>query len=989
MRATRCWLLLCLLAPAAVAAAVLPPPALMIKLNDRSEPLPVSKIQVEARIHGFLAETRMTLTFSNPHDRQLEGDLYFPLPEGALLSGYALDIRGVMVDGVPVERDKGRQVFEMIVRQGIDPGLAEWVQGNNFKTRVFPIPAHGTRTVMVRYVSDVVHTERGTSYVLPLNFRAAISQFELRVEVVKPAAAPLVGHSVVPGLAFTPWREGYVAEAKATDVKLNGVLMIDLPELARPDVQIEKGPDGQFYFLAYDFPVDPRPEAEREARKTPSRVTILWDASGSRAGKVRDQDLATVEAYFGGLAHVTVEVDLVVFRNVAAPAKHFTITGGQAEALLAELRAVDYDGGTQLGAISPAADAVAPDLYLLFSDGLSNFGKAEPEGFRAPVFAFAADPSADHAFLRSLAQRTGGDSFNLGRLSPGAAAAAVGRPAFTFLGASADGKSIAETYPQAGQPVRGRFTLFGRLMGPEAKLNLSYGVLGKPLASRELTLSQSQATEGTLLSTAWAQKKVEALQSAPERNSDEILETGKRYGLVTPETSLIVLDSLEQYVEHEIMPPASLHDLREQYGEIMEQRKRELAGEETSKLERIAALWKQRVEWWNTEFDAPENFRWSDKEKTGGARATNGDRRESAGLDVPLASGDGPAEQELIRDEGLVSGEPGPPAAGAAAPPPPMRPDAAPKKADAGEAEEEPAIVLQAWNPDTPYLEALKKAAPATLFATYMNQREQYGNAPAFYLDCADFFYARQQKELGLQVLSNVAEMELQNAALLRILGGRLAQLGHLELAMAAFEEVLRLRPEEPQSHRDLALVLAQLGQYGRALELLQHVVMNRWDRFDEIELIALMEFNALLPKARAQGLTKVSLDPRLIQLLDVDVRIVITWDADLTDIDLWVLEPTGEKVYYQHMLSTIGGHFSKDFTQGYGPEEYIIRKARHGVYKIQANFYGSQAQMMSGAVTLQADIYTNYGRPNEQHRAITLRLVDKKDTIDVGEIEF
>ena len=169
---------------------------------------------------------------------------------------------------------------------------------------------------------------------------------------------------------------------------------------------------------------------------------------------------------------------------------------------------------------------------------------------------------------------------------------------------------------------------------------------------------------------------------------------------------------------------------------------------------------------------------------------------------------------------------------------------------------------------------------------------------------------------------------------------------------MSAFEEVLRLRPEEPQSHRDLALVLAQLGQYGRALELLQHVVMNQWDRFDEIELIALMELNALLPKARAQGLEKLSLDPRLIQLLDVDVRIVITWDADLTDIDLWVIEPTGEKVYYQNMLSTIGGHFSKDFTQGYGPEEYIIRKARHGVYKIQANFYGSQAQMMSGAVT-------------------------------------
>src|SRR5688500_16240491 len=71
---SRGWSLLFLLAPVAVAAVDLPPPALMVKAGEKSEPLPVSKIQVEARIHGFLAETRMTLTFANPGDRALEGD---------------------------------------------------------------------------------------------------------------------------------------------------------------------------------------------------------------------------------------------------------------------------------------------------------------------------------------------------------------------------------------------------------------------------------------------------------------------------------------------------------------------------------------------------------------------------------------------------------------------------------------------------------------------------------------------------------------------------------------------------------------------------------------------------------------------------------------------------------------------------------------------------------------------------------------------------
>ena len=38
-----------------------------------------------------------------------------------------------------------------------------------------------------------------------------------------------------------------------------------------------------------------------------------------------------------------------------------------------------------------------------------------------------------------------------------------------------------------------------------------------------------------------------------------------------------------------------------------------------------------------------------------------------------------------------------------------------------------------------------------------------------------------------------------------------------------------------------------------------------------------------------------INLDPRLRKLLDVDLRISLTWDADLTDIDLWVNEPSRE----------------------------------------------------------------------------------------------
>jgi len=218
------------------------------------------------------------------------------------------------------------------------------------------------------------------------------------------------------------------------------------------------------------------------------------------------------------------------------------------------------------------------------------------------------------------------------------------------------------------------------------------------------------------------------------------------------------------------------------------------------------------------------------------------------------------------------------------------------------------------------------------------------------------------------------------------------------------FEEALRMRPEEPQSWRDLALVLARRADllrtrssnqqeikelYARAVELLYHVVLNKWDRFEQIELIALMELNTLLPKAKAAGIEKTNVDPRLVKLLDVDVRIVMTWDADNTDMDLHVVEPSTERAFYGHQRTTIGGNVSRDFTQGYGPEEYLLKRAMLGTYTIQANYYGSSAAQLIGAVTLQVDVFTNYGRPNEQRKSLTLRLTEKKETFTIGQIEF
>jgi tetratricopeptide (TPR) repeat protein len=292
-------------------------------------------------------------------------------------------------------------------------------------------------------------------------------------------------------------------------------------------------------------------------------------------------------------------------------------------------------------------------------------------------------------------------------------------------------------------------------------------------------------------------------------------------------------------------------------------------------------------------------------------------------------------------------------------------------------------------------------ADPRNAYRRYLAERNTYGKSPAFYLDCASYLLEHGERDLGIRVLTSVAELKLEDARLLRVLAHRLTQVAEIDLAIALFEKVRRLRPEEPQSYRDLALALDQragtrgaltsatIDDYTRALALFSEIVSREWDsRFPEVEVIALIEANRIQSiLERNRSTNPWPLDQRLRRLLDFDVRVVLTWDTDQTDMDLWVIEPSGEKCFYSHALTTIGGQISKDFTGGYGPEEYTVRRAMNGEYQIKANFYGSRAQQVTGPTTLQATVITDYGRPTEQRRALTLRLTTARDVVDIGAV--
>jgi len=82
-----------------------------------------------------------------------------------------------------------------------------------------------------------------------------------------------------------------------------------------------------------------------------------------------------------------------------------------------------------------------------------------------------------------------------------------------------------------------------------------------------------------------------------------------------------------------------------------------------------------------------------------------------------------------------------------------------------------------------------------------------------------------------------------------------------------------------------------------------------------------------------------------------------------------------------------MGGLVSRDFTQGYGPEEYVVRRAVPGAYAIKVHYNGSRQQTLVGPATLTATLFTNWGRPDEQREVMTIRLATPRDLEPVGEV--
>ena len=958
------------------------PPPVQIDIGKNGTAIRLQSLAMRSEIVGGQARTRAEMVFFNPNDRVLEGELVFPLLAGQEIDGFALDINGELRDAVPVEKAKGKQVFEEVIRRRVDPALLETTNGENFRLRVYPLPAKGARRVVIHY-SERLDAQQGH-----YRYRAAIApagnleQFSLEVLVASPAGKPagrMPGAAAIPLEASGTWYRG---EVRREAFSARGWVEIAIPDGGATagtgaSAQIWQGDD----YLQIDAPIAVR----HAARRLPSRVAIVWDSSLS--GRLRDHaaEFDLLDAYFRVMRNGS--VDLLRLRDVAEPAQQFVIRAGDWSALKRALQDTVYDGASDLQAWH-VADGIGEVLF--FSDGLANYGtsigKAAARRAALRIFPVVASASADRAGLRALSRQ--GDPMAaevlidlLGDRQVAFDALLQAHTRIESIDAAGDGDLQIDHDLLA----HGRLGVSARFRGA-APARILVKLVDPDGRRRQLEVPVTRAaaiaadTGAPLVARRWARLSIDRLQGDRARNRAEIRRLGLTFGLLTQETSLIVLDDVADYVRHDIVPPASLLARYEALKAEQGSRERSALA---AHLQQLAAQYADKIAWWKRDFPkTPERRIQTQEEASDRAGGTAAQLvREEPHRAAPPPPDSAPTEPNI---------EMATPAAAEVAATGGSRGQAKMAVADEDETAAPPSIRigLKKWTPDAAYMDRLRASDDDVLYAAYLDERADWINSSAYYLDAAELLFERKQDALALRVLSNLAEMDLQNRAILRILGYRLLQADQAALAVPLFEQVRELAPFEPQSFRDLGLAQAEVGAVQEAADALYEVARREWDsRFAEVGLIALTELNALIA-AHPGRIDTSRFDPRLLHNLPVDLRVVLEWDADNSDMDLWVTDPGGERAYYGNRLTRQGGRMSADLTGGYGPEEFMLKAAMPGTYKVEANYYGSRQQLISGTVTLRLALITGFGTPGEHRQSTILRLQDRQEVVLVGEFE-
>ena len=544
---------------------------------QRLAPLAVRKHIVKVDIDGLVAATEVDQVFYNPNNMQLEGEYIFPLPEGASIKDFTLYINGEPVKAELLDADTARKTYEDIVRRMRDPALLEYSGRGLFRARIFPIPALGERRIVLKYSETLSPDADLWGYRYPLNtekFSSAPLE-EVSVEVNCRSKRRIQGvysashpsgkiEKAEDGKSFKfSWQERNVKPEK--DFTIHFVTEQGAVTAA-PVVHKSGGEDGYFMLLV-------SVSGENQNKDViPKDIILVVDTSGSMRGDKMEQAKKALKFCVQGLSEGD-NFNVISFSTGVHPfyEKLMEATKDNVKDAAGKIGELESTGGTNIAealttALQMMGDRTDRPGYIVFlTDGQPTVGDTTPDGIsgtivkankrKARLFIFGVGDDLNAILLDRLSSENRGAKTYVGdkedlEVKVSSFYSKISHPALSDVKLKIEGVDAYDVYPKEmpdlffGQEL----AVYGRFKGEgKGVIILDGSVAGKrQVVKREAVFPADSTAEA--VPRLWAAQKIASLleeirlEGETQALKDEVVRLAKKYGVITPYTSMLVLE---------------------------------------------------------------------------------------------------------------------------------------------------------------------------------------------------------------------------------------------------------------------------------------------------------------------------------------------------------------------------------------------------------------------------------------------------------------
>jgi Ca-activated chloride channel family protein len=544
-------------------------------------PLAVKEVNVHTEIRDLRAATTVEQVFHNPGSSRLEGTWIFPLPPGARIDTFKMEIDGKMTDAELLSAEKARGIYEQIVREMKDPALLEYDGRGALKLRIFPIEPHSDKRISLRYTQlltdDSGIIEHTVSPGTEKFSSTPVGKISVTVDIesgtpVKSVYSP-THEAEVKRTGNHRARLSYEAENSRPDTPFRIVVTRGRQPVGvhllthRPDAD----EDGYFMILASPGET---PATAVQAKD----ICFVLDTSGSMADGKLDQAKKALRFCLANLNDDD-RFEIIPFATEAEPVfgKLVPASGENRTKAATAIKGLKPIGGTAIGealekALSTAGKSDAaggrPRLVVFLTDGLPTIGETRQDplvdlvrkhntgGLR--IFSFGIGDDVNTHLLDRIAEETrafsqyvsAGEDLEL-KLSR--FYSKIKDPVFTGLDIAFDIPGVRTTKLQ---PVRlpdlfdgDMLVVFGRYSGHgEGTIRISGDFLGEHRTFQSDVRFKKSAKRHDYIPGLWAARRVGWLLDEIRLHGEsaeligETTRLAREHGIVTPYTAYLIIE---------------------------------------------------------------------------------------------------------------------------------------------------------------------------------------------------------------------------------------------------------------------------------------------------------------------------------------------------------------------------------------------------------------------------------------------------------------